>query len=626
LVGIVLVCLGLMALYIGKIHAEVANRPLYVTRRTKTREARSEVSGPSGQGHSSQSERIDGPGGRPDLTLMQAGRLRSDLESSPAPVGVATVSETPGVGTGMSRLVGLLGGTSSSAPGPGTGTLAVRLGDLARAPAAAQVALIMLLGVWLATFLTLGWLRHARFGTFGFDVGIFDQGVWLLSQGREALVTVRGLHIFGNHASFVLTWLAPFYWLGAGPHFLLAVQVLSLMLGAVVVYLLARERLGSRWLGVAVVAALLLHPAYQFLAWEHFQPETVAVGPLLLAYWAGRGERWAWYVIGLVLALACKENVALAVAVLGLLVAHWGHRRIGLLTTVVAIAYFVFAVQVLIPAFAGGGPFYQDFFPEFGNSLGSAIWGMVTHPGRVMEIATRPDRLHYLWQMFGPFGLLLPLLGLPVLLLGGPQLLVNLLGALGYQREIKWHHAALVLVGLILAIVEGLALLRRWVAERGGDWGIDPGRVQSAATAGVVLTAFVASLAWGPSPIGSAYDQGSWPLGEDPRLPTKRAAVALVPPDAAVSATYYFVPHLTHRAKVYEFPVPWTARNWGLRGEGLHDPTQVTWLVVDWTLLGVEDRRRLEDLLGNEFWVQLDRDGIVVAQRISSSASTETFS
>ncbi len=32
LVGIILVCLGLVALYIARIHIEVTNRPLYIVR------------------------------------------------------------------------------------------------------------------------------------------------------------------------------------------------------------------------------------------------------------------------------------------------------------------------------------------------------------------------------------------------------------------------------------------------------------------------------------------------------------------------------------------------------------------------------------------------------------------
>jgi dolichol-phosphate mannosyltransferase len=35
LVGIILVCLGLIALYIANIHSEVSNRPLYIVRRKR---------------------------------------------------------------------------------------------------------------------------------------------------------------------------------------------------------------------------------------------------------------------------------------------------------------------------------------------------------------------------------------------------------------------------------------------------------------------------------------------------------------------------------------------------------------------------------------------------------------
>ena len=39
----------------------------------------------------------------------------------------------------------------------------------------------------VGSFVGLTWLTHARFGTFGFDLGIFDQGVWLLSRSRIPL-------------------------------------------------------------------------------------------------------------------------------------------------------------------------------------------------------------------------------------------------------------------------------------------------------------------------------------------------------------------------------------------------------------------------------------------------------
>ncbi|MGH2768129.1 MAG: hypothetical protein ACRDIF_04120, partial [Actinomycetota bacterium] len=120
---------------------------------------------------------------------------------------------------------------------------------------------------------------------------------------------------------------------------------------------------------------------------------------------------------------------------------------------------------------------------------------------------------------------------------------------------------------------------------------------------------------WGPSPLGREFRRGHWPLSRDARQPAKEAAVALVPKAAPTSATYYFVPHLAHRTRIYEFPVPWTDANWGVRGEGLHNPRDVEWIIVDLQLLGARDRAIFDRLLSEEFTLRSERQGIVVAER-----------
>src|SRR5438445_3843972 len=89
----------------------------------------------------------------------------------------------------------------------------------------------------------------------------------------------------------------------------------------------------------------------------------------------------------------------------------------------------------------------------------------------------------------------------------------------------------------------------------------------------VAATSLAATVAWGPSPLSTKYHSGLWPLGqEDSRDTARRAALALVPKAAPVAGTYYFNPHLTHRVKIYDFPEPWKAVNWGIAGENLDDP------------------------------------------------------
>ena len=163
-------------------------------------------------------------------------------------------------------------------------------------------------------------------------MGIFDQGIWLLSRFKDPFVTIRGLEYFGNHVNVTTVLLVPFYWLGAGPLFLSELQTVALALGAVPVWLIARDRLRSAWAALAIAVAYLLYPSIEWVNWWHFHPDALAVTPLLFAYWfAGRG-RWKAYAVAVALVLFAKEDAAMVVVVLGLLVAVRWNRRVGLAT------------------------------------------------------------------------------------------------------------------------------------------------------------------------------------------------------------------------------------------------------------------------------------------------------
>ena len=50
-------------------------------------------------------------------------------------------------------------------------------------------------GLFVAVYGRLAVRMHDAHGTQVYDFGIFDQGLWLLSQFRSPFVTVRGLHL-----------------------------------------------------------------------------------------------------------------------------------------------------------------------------------------------------------------------------------------------------------------------------------------------------------------------------------------------------------------------------------------------------------------------------------------------
>jgi uncharacterized membrane protein len=381
------------------------------------------------------------------------------------------------------------------------------------------------------------------------------------------------------------------------------VQVASQASGAIAIFLLARDRLRDRWLAVGLAGVLLLNPTYQYLLWEYFHPDALAIGPFLFAYWAARTNRWRWFALAAVLAVACKEDVALSMAVLGVLIVVWGNRRIGAAVVAAAVGWFAVVTRVILPQVNGVTAFYDTFFGEFGSSpLGVARY-VATHPNRAVDTATLPDRMSYYQMMLAPVAGLC-IASWSTLAIAGPMLAINVLSTFPYQREIRYHYAALVLTGIILATVEAVALL-----------GVNPSLKRF--LVGLLLaTSLATTVAWGPSPLSVKYHSGLWAQGPDARRAAKQHAVDMIPAGAATSAIYYLAPHLTRRTKIYEFPVPWKPVNWGVAGENLDDPAGVKWLAVDRTLLNADDKDLLNRLLAGEFVVRYDTMDIVVAERV----------
>jgi uncharacterized membrane protein len=458
-------------------------------------------------------------------------------------------------------------------------------------------------------FGVLTWQQQQFYGTFGFDMGIFDQGIWLLSRFKDPFVTIRGLEYFGNHVNVTTVLLVPFYWLGAGPLFLSELQTVALALGAVPVWLIARDRLQSAWSALAIAVAYLLYPSIEWVNWWHFHPDALAVTPLLFAYWfAGRG-RWRAYAIALAFVLFAKEDAAMVVVVLGALVAVRWNRRVGLATVAAGAVWFALCLWVILPFATGGrGPFYQQLFPMFGSSVGEIAWNLVRHPGRWAHLLTDPARSQYLRQLFLPVALLpfASFAGLATLLIGAPALLINLASSQASTYDIHFQYAALIDAAVFLAVIETI-----------GRYGGGTRRLDRRYLVALLLVCTVfAHRQWSPSPWSVQFDRGFW-IRSQPRQAALDDAVAAVPAGAGVSATYNLVPHLAHRVRIYEWPNPWVISYWGVEGENKPDPKNVQYLVMDLSVVGPEHQEILDGLLapGGEFERVFERDQVLVARR-----------
>ena len=428
-----------------------------------------------------------------------------------------------------------------------------------RGPHAAVAAMVV---VWAALFSYLSVARHRAFWTGRFDVGNMVQAVWSTAQGRPLETTDilgRQFTRLGAHVDPILVLFTPFAWTPFLPEALLVAQAVIVATGALPAFWLGRRWLGDDRLAVAAAAVYLLYPPLQWATVTEFHPVTLAAPLLLFCIWAAEERRYLTLTVLAVLAALCKEEVGLALAMLGLwMVVRGSGRRYGAFLAAASLAWVAFAVLWVIPHYnAGEGSAFVGRYASLGGDGGEVGRTLLTRPWEAVSLVLEYDRLSYLVALLAPL-LLLPLAA-PLLAAGAlPEIAINVLADWFPQYSIEFQYVAVIVPFLVAASILGLSRLRRagrpQLLVRALE---DPGRV---AVVWVAVVA-VAGLSMGPLPwwrdaplIGSDNQRlDQYRVTDHSRVMAR--AVALIPDDVPVSAGNLLGAHLSERERILTYPV-----------------------------------------------------------------------
>lgn len=435
-------------------------------------------------------------------------------------------------------------------------------------------------------------VQHWAYHSQAFDLGNMDQAVWNTLHGRPFRFTNRGVDWFGPptrlgiHVEPILFLIAPLYLIHPGAETLIVLQTVALALGALPLLALALRRLPDvPLLGVVFALAYLVTPEILGEALWGFHPVTLATPLLVAAIYALDVRRYGWFLLAGVLAAATKEDVALALVPLGLLIAIMHRRpRLGLGIALGAVAWVALCFLVIIPHFNDGasaaGSAYWYRYTQLGSSPGEAIRNLLTHPWLLATVIFTPDKLGYLALLArtgGGLGLFAPFWWLAAL----PELAINLLSAQVPQYSGFYQYNAMILPVALAAAVYGVAALRtaradalagtpppatarllslagyaeqvrRWWLRLIGRIPLAPRWIIPLVTAWLLV-----SMIWNMAAIQPKL-HGFWDAGAGP-APHQAAIAALlarIPADATVAATDTLDPHLTDRVTIYLMPDP----------------------------------------------------------------------
>jgi uncharacterized membrane protein len=408
---------------------------------------------------------------------------------------------------------------------------------------------------------------HRGYGTPGFDFGIPDQGIWLLSRFKAPFVTIMGRNLFADHTSFILLLLVPVYWFYPHGAALLVIQSGLLALGALPVYALARKRLGSPALAIVLAGAFLLHPALQWGNLEQFHAECFLV-PLIGAAIYAAVEWRPWLLIASVgLCLLVKEDVAFLILPLGVWVAMRRSPRTGARIVVAAVVASFVATQVVMRGLFGIPELHADRLP-FGGGLHHFATAVVRTPGKVLDYLRSDRRPFYAWQMTFPSALVF-VRSVEVAAIGVGVLAVNIISDFGYQHQVHYHYSMPLVPVIALGTVFAIGTLKARIHRIG-------------AVAAVAVCSVWACFLWGALPAFSMNKVPHW-KPSDPRVHDINFVRAALPPNAVVSAYYSYISHVDHRQRVYQWPTPFKAAYWAdfkQEGQRLAFADQVRYLFL----------------------------------------------
>ena len=468
---------------------------------------------------------------------------------------------------------------------------------------------LLLLGVLLAVFIgSYGWLvlnRHARFNSTGYDLAIHEQILWNTLHGRFFATSLEVDNSFADHFRPLMAAFLPFYAVFPTPKTLLIIQVIALAVTAVPLFLLAELKLKNKSVALAIAAMYLLYPAVGFLARFDFHMGAIAVPLFMFAFLAMEKQRWKQATVWLLLALLCKENMGIVVAMMGLYAGiMYRQWRWGAAWLLLGSGAFVFTSFWLLPTIRGETLDAMERYAWLGGNTAEIVQTLFTNPTHVWDYLVQTDRLLYLVQLSIPVGFL-NFVGLPELLIAQPFLMTNLLADHFCQPAIYCHYHAPIIPFIFIGLVFGLARLRRWLKDE-RSW------------------QFVIMLILPLAMVNFWLDN---PFQNTPLVPAAldqidnaevvKQALTAVPPNLSVVTTNDYAPHLAQREKLYIIGIP-------SQREAPTDPDIVFLNLYDQQYIVCDGfRAYVEQLDIDAYGVTFRTGGLIVIQR--DAGSNEQF-
>ncbi|MEK9176122.1 MAG: DUF2079 domain-containing protein [Patescibacteria group bacterium] len=366
--------------------------------------------------------------------------------------------------------------------------------------------------------------RHNHFESGGFDLGIYDQGIWLYSHLETPYSTIKERLLLGDHFTITLPLLSPLFYIWDNVRSLLIAQAFFITFSSFAVYLIARIRKLSHSASFLFAVIYSLFYGIQYGVYFDAHPIVFAAAILMWLIYFYESKRIKLFFLSLVLFLLTQENTGIALAGVGIIYFFQKeHRRNAVLFILGGLLTSLAEVRI-ISYFSPSG---YEYSPHFNLNP-------IDYLKRYFDA---PDKI-LVWKYSLSSFSFLPLLSPPSILAMMLDLSQYFLPDKQYPHMITpfFHHRVILAPILALGSLQGILFLKK----RGLN------------TAYLLLGAFIVVSFFqfkNHNPLNKLtkpiyYANYAW-------MDDNEKIIAKVPKNASVASQQSLVPHLSHRKYIY---------------------------------------------------------------------------
>ncbi|HKV58122.1 MAG TPA: DUF2079 domain-containing protein [Ktedonobacteraceae bacterium] len=432
------------------------------------------------------------------------------------------------------------------------------------------------------------------------DLGTYSQAIWNILHGTFIHQTIcnivsdtncyslNGISRFAIHFEPILLPISLPYLVLPDPKTLLVLQTLVVASGAFPAFWLARLRLRNELVAAGIAVLYLLYPALQQAEVFDFHAVTLTAALLMFTLYFMYTRRTLWLFVFAILSMACKEEIPLVIAFLGLWSILFQQRwRTGLALVGLSVIWLVVVLLVYRFASPTGHPLLGSRYAYLGSGPLQILRNVVTHPLSLLyQHVFEHSHRQYIIILLAPAAFL-PLLAPWVLVLAVPSIAINLFSSDPNQYLGIFHYSAEIVPVLIFSTIEAMVFivwLVKWYMRQLRE--ARAGAVSKAEQASSDDTgggkprpysrpATVFRFARWAQPVGLCvllglalfavvhqdFTYGAMPFSRGFGWPNATAhnrlagrIETMIPASASVSAQSDLVPHVSQRTHIYLFP------------------------------------------------------------------------